>query len=534
MNSISVLYPSAQPSVAENDQPPACFHDLNLDQVVDWVTASKQEYRLKPYYFTAVQDEATIRFRQEIVSDLLGETTLKKLQAFAEQMALVRRYRKLAAEIYHQNHREGWQLEAALAYVRAVDRLAEDLSAADLNSQGLRAFRQALQYYIASAAFQQLKNEAEQLKRELSEVQYCILIKDTTVKVRKYEGEADYSIEVEKTFEKFKQGAVKDYSVKLNIVSSMNHVEAQILDLVARLYPQLFERLHRFCADHSEFAADFVLTFDRQMQFYLAYLETILPLMESGLKFCLPTVSQESKELMAAEAFDLALAIQLRSEISRIVPNDFHLSGKERVIIVSGPNQGGKTTFARMFGQLHYLACLGLPVPGREARLFCFDTIFTHFEQEEDIRKLRGKLNEELARMRQIFEQEEDIRKLRGKLNEELARMRQIFEQATPQSLLILNEPFNSTTLRDALFLSHKIMQRILELDSLCVWVTFLTELASASEKTVSMVSTVDAEDASRRTFRILRRPADGLAFAITIAEKHRLTYRQLKERISP
>ncbi len=510
MNSISVLYPSAQPSVAENDQPPACFHDLNLDQVVDWVTASKQEYRLKPYYFTAVQDEATIRFRQEIVSDLLGETTLKKLQAFAEQMALVRRYRKLAAEIYHQNHREGWQLEAALAYVRAVDRLAEDLSAADLNSQGLRAFRQALQDYIASAAFQQLKNEAEQLKRELSEVQYCILIKDTTVKVRKYEGEADYSIEVEKTFEKFKQGAVKDYSVKLNIVSSMNHVEAQILDLVARLYPQLFERLHRFCADHSEFAADFVLTFDRQMQFYLAYLETILPLMESGLKFCLPTVSQESKELMAAEAFDLALAIQLRSEISRIVPNDFHLSGKERVIIVSGPNQGGKTTFARMFGQLHYLACLGLPVPGREARLFCFDTIFTHFEQEEDIRKLRGKLNEELARMRQIF------------------------EQATPQSLLILNEPFNSTTLRDALFLSHKIMQRILELDSLCVWVTFLTELASASEKTVSMVSTVDAEDASRRTFRILRRPADGLAFAITIAEKHRFTYRQLKERISP
>ncbi len=510
MNSISVLYPSAQPSVAENDQPPACFHDLNLDQVVDWVTASKQEYRLKPYYFTAVQDEATIRFRQEIVRDLLGETTLKKLQAFAEQMALVRRYRKLAAEIYHQNHREGWQLEAALAYVRAVDRLAEDLSAADLNSQGLRAFRQALQDYIASAAFQQLKNEAEQLKRELSEVQYCILIKDTTVKVRKYEGEADYSIEVEKTFEKFKQGAVKDYSVKLNIVSSMNHVEAQILDLVARLYPQLFERLHRFCADHSEFAADFVLTFDRQMQFYLAYLETILPLMESGLKFCLPSVSQESKELMAAEAFDLALAIQLRSEISRIVPNDFHLSGQERVIIVSGPNQGGKTTFARMFGQLHYLACLGLPVPGREARLFCFDTIFTHFEQEEDIRKLRGKLNEELARMRQIF------------------------EQATPQSLLILNEPFNSTTLRDALFLSHKIMRRILELDSLCVWVTFLTELASASEKTVSMVSTVDAEDASRRTFRILRRPADGLAFAITIAEKHRLTYRQLKERISP
>jgi len=508
MDSIGLLYPSPQKAAGVRDQPPAYFRDLNLDQIVDWITASKQDYDLKPDYYTAVQDEETIRFRQEIVRDLMTETTLTKMQTFAAQMVILRRYQKLSSEIDHQNHREGWFLEAALVYVRSVLQLEQDLSSADLQSRGLLAFRQILGTYTASSEFQRLRDEAEQLKKDLSAVRYCVLIKDTTVKVRPYDGETDYSIEVEKTFEKFKQGAVKDYLVKLNIVSSMNHVEAQILDLVARLNPELFERLHRFCAEHSRFMADFILTFDREMQFYVAYLETILPLMKGGLKFCLPAVSIRSKEVLAAEAFDLALAIQLRGEIARIVPNDFQLSGNERVIIVSGPNQGGKTTFARMFGQLHHLACLGLPVPGREAHLFCFDTIFTHFEQEEDIRKLRGKLNEELIRMHQIF------------------------EQATPNSLLILNEPFNSTTLNDALFLSHKILQRILELDSLCVWVTFLTELASASEKTVSMVSTVDAEDTSRRTFRILRRPADGLAFAISIAEKHRLTYRQLKERI--
>ncbi len=508
MDSIGLLYPSPHKVAGVRDQPPAYFRDLNLDQIVDWITASKQEYDLKPDYYTAVQDKETIRFRQEIVRDLMMETTLTKMQTFAAQMVILRRYQKLSSEIDHQNHREGWFLEAALVYVRSVLQLEQDLSSADLQSRGLLAFRQILGAYTASSEFQRLRDEAEQLKKDLLAVRYCVLIKDTTVKVRPYDGETDYSIEVEKTFEKFKQGAVKDYLVKLNIVSSMNHVEAQILDLVARLNPELFERLHRFCAEHTRFMADFILTFEREIQFYVAYLETILPLMKGGLKFCLPAVSVRSKEVLAAEAFDLALAIQLRGEIARIVPNDFQLSGKERVIIVSGPNQGGKTTFARLFGQLHHLACLGLPVPGREARLFCFDHIFTHFEQEEDIRKLRGKLNEELARMYQIF------------------------EQATPNSLFILNEPFNSTTLKDALFLSHKILQRILELDSLCVWVTFLTELASTSEKTVSMVSTVDAEDTSRRTFRILRRPADGLAFAISIAEKHRLTYRLLKERI--
>ena len=55
--------------------------------------------------------------------------------------------------------------------------------------------------------------------------------------VSKYEGEADYSAEVEATFAKFKQGAVRDYLSKFSDYPDMNHVEAQILDLVARLAP---------------------------------------------------------------------------------------------------------------------------------------------------------------------------------------------------------------------------------------------------------------------------------------------------------
>jgi len=487
---------------------PPYFVDLNIGQIVDTVTAHKQEYNLEPFFHILLNDIDAIKYRQEIAQDLENEILLENIRTFAQEMRAVRRYTALMDKLYYKYHQEGWFLETVKTYCGAVACLARDLNAASLKSRGLLSFREYVTNYVNSDYFKSLVAETKTVRADLSSVTYSIIIKSGSVTVRKYESEIDYSVDVEKTFEKFKQGAVKDYTLKIPVRSGMDHVEAQILDFVAKLHPDVFLNLDNYCSKNREYLDETIVVFDREIQFYIAYLEHISKFKQSGLEFCYPQISRTDKEIYDYEGFDLALAHKLITEGSPVVSNDFYLKGNERIIVVSGPNQGGKTTFARTFGQLHHFALLGLPVPGKKARLFLFNRIFTHFEREEDIENQRGKLQDDLIRIYDIL------------------------MQATPSSIIIINEILTSTTLKDAVFLGKEILDRIIQLDSLCVCVTFIDELASLSEKTVSMVSTVVPENPALRTFKIVRSPADGLSYAISIAEKYRVTYEYLKERI--
>ncbi len=493
---------------AETREEPAFFTDLNLDQIVGAVTAGREEYDLKPFFFMPLHDTAAIIYRQEIMRDLENADLCGRIKAFGQRMRAMREHIAQADKLRYEHQKERWFLDAVAIYCDAVDSLAGDLAGAAVESPGFLALNEYMLDYTRSTGYTSLRTATKKLQAELAAVRYSLLVKDNTIRVRRYEPGVDYSAVVEERFANFKQGAAKNYLVRYCEYPDMNHIEAAILELVAKLHPELFSSLEQYCAANVDYLDRTIARFDREVQFYTAYLEQVARLRRAGLKFCYPQICTADKEIYDNEGFDMALAHKLSTEHSPIVGNDFYLQGRERIFVVTGPNQGGKTTFARTFGQLHYLASLGLPVPGREARLFLFDRLFTHFEREEDIANLHGKLQDELVRIRGIL------------------------GQATADSIIIINEIFTSTTLGDAVLLGKRIMEKIIALDSLGVCVTFIDELATLGEKTVSVASTVVPGNPAERTYKIVRRPADGLAHAISVAEKYRLTYGCLKERM--
>jgi DNA mismatch repair ATPase MutS len=504
----SVLFPREGLLPAEAIEQPECFVDLNLDQIVSRITAGKEEYDLGAFFHATLHEPADVVWRQEIMRDLEDPRTFEAIKTFERGLREMRKCVAQASKLRFELQAQRWFLDAVRSYAEAVTRLASALSELRLGSHGLIAFRQDIAACVASERYVRLIQRADAIAVQLSGVRYAIQIDGLTVEVRRHEGKPDYSSAVVLTFERFKQGTGKGHAFQFEDRTEMNSVEEKILATVARVFPELFHELDEFCEANRDFADEGILRFDREIQFYVAVLEHVARLRRAGVAFCYPRVTRETKEVYDYAGFDLALADKLVSEGRVIVPNDFHLSRRERILVVTGPNQGGKTTFARAFGQLHYLASLGLPVAGTRAQVFLPDRVFTHFERGENVKDLRGKLEDDVLRIHSIL------------------------ERATPNSIVVLNEIFTSTTLRDALALSRKVAARILELDLLCVWVTFLDEIAALGDATVSMVSTVEPSDPAIRTFRIVRAPANGLAYAMSLAERHRLTYRLIKERL--
>ena len=126
-----------------------------------------------------------------------------------------------------------------------------------------------------------------------------------------------------------------------------------------------------------------------------------------------------------------------------------------RIGILTGPNQGGKTTYTQMVGLCQLLAQTGLWVPAAQARLSPVDNIYTHYPVEEQLAKGTGRFGEEAQRLSQIF------------------------ARGTRHSLILLNESLASTNPGESLYIAQDIVRILRRLGARAIFATHLHELAA-------------------------------------------------------
>ena len=183
----SVLYERAS-SEAEREkvEEPDFFRDLNLDQIVNAVTAGREGYNLKPFFHLRLTSLNAIAYRQEVMRDLENEASLESIKSFSSQMHRMREHLAVAEKLSYKHEKERWFLDAVEIYSEAVENLLRELSQCDLRSRGLVGFRTYLKGYVSSGEFKTLSQEAQTLSAELSAIRYCLLINGSSVTVRKY------------------------------------------------------------------------------------------------------------------------------------------------------------------------------------------------------------------------------------------------------------------------------------------------------------------------------------------------------------
>jgi len=486
---------------------PESFKDLNLDQVVREIILGRDEYYLAEFFCSPLKTISAVNYRLEVMRDLENPDLYGALVSFSHGMQKVRNYVEFSHNLHHKAQREKWCLDAASQYCSTLTGLYKSLYTLSFTSKGLQLFTSWLAEYLNSVSFQSLLAGTRALEQEFDNLRYAIMVESGKVTVVPDTDELDYSAELTETFKDFFE-MTPDTPITFFTDLEFCLLETKILGILEKMNEPSFHRLEAYEKKHGDFLNETILSFEREIQFYLSYLEYMATLKEKGYPFAIPSLSA-SKNIRVSGGYDIALAYKSINTGETVVPNDFYLEGDERIFVLTGPNQGGKTTFARAFGQILYLASLGCPVPCLTADLCLPDRIFTHFAREESL-----SLNA-------------------GRLQEDLFRIKEIMENATGYSAVIINELFSSTTSYDAFIMGRKILEYFLSLNCIVLYVTHIYELSGLNDKIVSLTASVDLSVSKAvRTFQILRKPADGFAYANSIVDKYHLTYEEIKGRM--
>jgi DNA mismatch repair ATPase MutS len=217
-----------------------------------------------------------------------------------------------------------------------------------------------------------------------------------------------------------------------------------------------------------------------ELAFYIGCLNLYGQLTQMGepLSFPLPVTPGERRHFFKG-LYDVCLALTLGQ---KIVGNEVEADHKN-LMIITGANQGGKSTFLRSIGVAQLMMQCGMFAPAESFCANVCDGLFTHYKREEDVTMSSGKLDEELSRMSDIV------------------------DNITSNSIVLFNESFAATNEREGSEIARQIVSALLEKRIKVFFVTHLYEFAHGFyDKRMENAIFLRAERQTdgRRTFKLI------------------------------
>ncbi len=476
---------------------PAYFLDLNLETVLDemafnWGSGIRELFHYLP---ETAEDE---KYRRAVFGDVKKERVFRALEAFVRRMDEAEELRREKEKVPGTLQHSVWQVREAEVRCAASAELLEKLDREELSSEGLLAFRDILREKLLGAEERAARERVSGIMKRIRAFRMVITWEKDRIRVEPGTAAGEYG-----PLRGEGSGIIKNPFAATPMLTDLEAVCLQILN---KKDPGFFREIREVSdavGDRRDPLAD---RFRKEIVFYLAFDSFRREMKGEGFSFTSPSVA-ESCPLMARGLYDLALACVFRREGKKVVANDFAYREGERFFVLTGPNQGGKTTFARSLGQLVYFARIGLDVPAAEANVPFFKDIQSHFSVEESVETGRGKLKEELVRLAPMMEEK---------------------RQGT---FVVINELFTTAAGYDALVMGRRVLEHFIRLGCMGIYVTHLKELASAHEGAVSLRASLDENRVP--TYVVRRGEAEDVPCAENRVKQHRLTYEQLKERLS-
>jgi DNA mismatch repair protein MutS len=521
--------------------------DLNITALVQHLAFAPQyEATTRAILLNLCRDETDVSYRQAILADLLSYPD------FADQLTdaleAIGDLEKYLTQPQWQDtalQKVAWRISELAHYVDCVEQVTTILTRAGdrLQSEGLQKLRATFEDILNDPTFAQLRAELPTLLpniRRIASVTVGINLDDelrpTTVTLLALNTEPFVGISLmDRLFRKPPQGqpgiAPLHNSRQFNMGSYQGDIELRKLD--SPFMPPLFRDVMILLEDtsrpvvqalkkYTQINSQFLIALKPELAFYLGAVKFIHKLHAVGLSTCAPDIiAAEERTTALRGLYNVNLAWQLRGRFPKVndvlVTSDAEFGAEGRVFILTGPNQGGKTTYIQAIGLAQLLGQAGLHVPATQAKLSLVDGIYTHFATEE-----RPELEA-------------------GRLGEEARRLNSIFQRATRYSLILLNESLASTSVRESVFIGRDVLRIMRVMGVRAIFATHLHDLAlecaALNDNTpgdspiVSLISVVDVDNehtngsSVHRTYRIVRGQPTGNSYAIELAAKYGISF---------